>query len=412
MINKLRKINDKTYTWKQEFRVMLKMVKLFQLTENGNKISNILKKKNQKPEEMLVNCWEIILHDFVEKYQYEPGGIIDLFYSERKNFEELSQKESRSDFNKEGVAFKTGPLTLRDVITAEFIKEIKRHFLSALNKTLYEIEKLAIERSTIFLKKGQSNLTKESCDAYNVEIIIYYFIQNYNEAAYTFSSTFNYHKVVIEKNYGKFLKTNNERNIYRGQTLPELKESYSFLLVDIINNSSLRDKIFEIETIEADIIYNGYKGSKNKKEKDSFVFQYNHQVKIFTEMETNNPLQLNAPKDLQGWEIKCNELLSKTKKASNEELNTILEQVRNGNINAIEKLVESSEWIILSVLKSFQNELVGINDLLETGKKELIKLAKQEINSEARSGFFRFAAWNIRQAFLTKIKETENKRDG
>lgn len=89
-----------------------------------------------------------------------------------------------------------------------------------------------------------------------------------------------------------------------------------------------------------------------------------------------------------------------------------MEQVRNGDINAIEKLVESSEWIILSVLKSFQNELVGINDLFETGKKELIKLAKQEINSEARSGFFRFAAWNIRQGFLTKIKETENKRDG
>ena len=299
MINKLRSINDKTYTWEQEFALMQKLSKLFQLTGDDKSLSKTLNDKTKKPEEILLDSWEIILHDFARKYEYEPEGILELFYSHRKNYEELAYKETTSACDSQGLPFKVGPQTLRDVITTEFIREIKNHFLLNLNKALAKTEKQVIEQATIFLKKGESHAQLDVTNGYDVELKICYFISNYNDAAYIFSSAFDYRKIVIEKNYGKFLHDYNERDIHKSQTLPKLNEPYSFLLVDIISNASLRNTIYKIVKIEADVIYTSYQGLRMNKEKKSITFQYNENSKIFEQSETDEPLQDDTGKDFR-----------------------------------------------------------------------------------------------------------------
>lgn len=426
MINKLRSINDKTFTWEQEFALMQKLSKLFQLAGDDKSLSKTLNDKNKKPEEILFDSWEIILHDFARKYDYQPEGTLQLFYSDRKNYEELAYQESTLEYNSEGLPFKIGPLILRDVITTEFIHEIKKYFLLNLNKALAETERQVIEQAIIFLEKGQTYAQQYATNKYDVELTISYFISNYNDVAYTFSSAFDYRKIVIEKNYGKFLNDNNEQNIHRSQTLPKLNEPYSFLLVDVINNASLRNKIYEIVKIEAEVIYTYYGGLKMNKEKNSITFQYNENSKIFEQSETDELLQDNTGKDLKSfkkltntlsmpsetWEKEYNDLLekSKAKQNSQEETDALLARVRKGDKNAIEPLVESSALMILSVIKSFPNEIVSVKEMFETGKNELKKLAKYELNSSVSERFFRFATWNIKQAILKKIREAENKK--
>ena len=104
-------------------------------------------------------------------------------------------------------------------------------------------------------------------------------------------------------------------------------------------------------------------------------------------------------------EKEYNDLLekSKAKQNSQEETDALLARVRKGDKDAIEPLVESSELMILSVIKSFPNEIVSVKGMFDIGKNELSKLAKHEINSPVSERFFRFATWNIKQAILEKM---------
>ena len=270
---------------------MQKLSKLFQLAGDGKNLSKTLNDKTKKPEEILLDSWKIILQDFVRKYQYKPEGTLQLFYSDRKNYEELAYKESTLACNSEGLPFKVGPQTLRDVITTEFIYEIKKFFLISLNRAVIEIAKEVASQAHIFLEKRKLSFREadNSLKGYEIGLVVSYFIKNYDHAAYTFSSTFDYHQIAIEKNQIKLhsISINNESDIHRKQNLPILNDRYGFLLVDIINNGSLKDKIYEIEKIEAAIIITGYEGLKMNKDKNSIAFQYNENTKIFEESHAN-----------------------------------------------------------------------------------------------------------------------------
>lgn len=95
--------------------------------------------------------------------------------------------------------------------------------------------------------------------------------------------------------------------------------------------------------------------------------------------------------------------VAKTKQLSNIEETELLNKIRSGNREPIERLVDSWETVILSVAKQIQTE-IPVEELIAAGKKELTKLAVQEINSQVRESFFRFGAWCVRQAMLKKIK--------
>lgn len=281
MINQLRIVNDKTYSWKEEFALILRLVKLFQLTEKYNYLNQILKDENKKPEEILADSWEIIIRNFIQKYSYKPGGYIELFCSDRNHYLELAKDESKSDVDHNGDHLKSGALIIRDAITTEFIGEIKRHFLFNLNKTLTVIENSVIEQAILLLQKGKSYAEHQQAapSRYDVQLVIKYFIENYNNPAHTFQTSFNYNEIIVEKKYGKFLSDDNEKDIHREKNLQTLDEPYSFLLVEIINNGSLRNKIYEIEKIEVEIIYSDYQGLLHCQ--NLITFQYNKSLRLF-----------------------------------------------------------------------------------------------------------------------------------
>lgn len=93
-------------------------------------------------------------------------------------------------------------------------------------------------------------------------------------------------------------------------------------------------------------------------------------------------------------------VVAKPKKLSNEEINRLLEQIRNGNAEPIERLVDSFETMIVSIAQQIPAE-TPLEELIIVGKNELRKLAEQEINSKVRERFLRFGAWCVRQRMVT-----------
>ncbi|HET7116708.1 MAG TPA: hypothetical protein VFI29_09465 [Hanamia sp.] len=94
--------------------------------------------------------------------------------------------------------------------------------------------------------------------------------------------------------------------------------------------------------------------------------------------------------------------IAKAKALSDEELKKLLDEIRSGNEEAIEKLADSYETIILKVAQQIQTEM-EIDEIIELGKKSLMKLAENELGSTSRERFFRFSAWYIKQAILRSI---------
>ena len=88
------------------------------------------------------------------------------------------------------------------------------------------------------------------------------------------------------------------------------------------------------------------------------------------------------------------------KQLSDQEELFLLNEIRNGNRELIDKLVESSEVVILEVIGQNQPDYENLEQMIEVAKSTLRKLAENEINSSVRERFFRFRAWHIQQAVL------------
>lgn len=92
------------------------------------------------------------------------------------------------------------------------------------------------------------------------------------------------------------------------------------------------------------------------------------------------------------------------KQLSDQEELYLLNEIRNGNRELIDKLVESSEVVILEVIGQNQPDHENLEQVIEAAKSVLRKMAENEINSSTRERFFRFRAWYVKQAVLSTIK--------
>ena len=80
----------------------------------------------------------------------------------------------------------------------------------------------------------------------------------------------------------------------------------------------------------------------------------------------------------------------------------LLNKIRKGESALIEKLVDSSEVLILIIAQQVSTEM-PIEELVAVGRKELTKLANQEVNSTARESYSRFGVWCVRQGMLRMV---------
>jgi hypothetical protein len=92
------------------------------------------------------------------------------------------------------------------------------------------------------------------------------------------------------------------------------------------------------------------------------------------------------------------------KQRSDQEELFLLNEIRNGNPELIDKLVESSEVVILEVIGQNKPDYENLEQMIDAAKSALRKLAENEMNSSARERFFRFRAWHVKQAVLSIIK--------
>jgi hypothetical protein len=83
----------------------------------------------------------------------------------------------------------------------------------------------------------------------------------------------------------------------------------------------------------------------------------------------------------------------------------LLDEIRMGKRDAIPKLVDSWEYVIINVIeKQIDNRSLSIEKMFNIGRDTLTELAERELGSTKREMFFRFGAWCVRQVIL---KESE-----
>jgi phosphopantetheinyl transferase len=89
---------------------------------------------------------------------------------------------------------------------------------------------------------------------------------------------------------------------------------------------------------------------------------------------------------------------------------SLLDEIRRGNRDAIPKLVDSWEHIIITVIESerrtqIDNRSVSIEKMFNAGRVALTKVAEMELGSTGREIFFRFGAWCVRQAIIKELDQ-------
>lgn len=79
-------------------------------------------------------------------------------------------------------------------------------------------------------------------------------------------------------------------------------------------------------------------------------------------------------------------------------------RIRNGDQAALEKLTKANLRFVVSVAKQYQNQGLGLPDLINEGNLGLIKAA-QRFDETRGFKFISYAVWWIRQAILQSIAE-------
>ena len=79
-------------------------------------------------------------------------------------------------------------------------------------------------------------------------------------------------------------------------------------------------------------------------------------------------------------------------------------RIKNGDRAALEKLTTSNLRFVVSIAKKYQNQGIGLADLINEGNMGLLKAAER-FDETRGFKFISYAVWWIRQAILTAIAE-------
>ncbi len=96
--------------------------------------------------------------------------------------------------------------------------------------------------------------------------------------------------------------------------------------------------------------------------------------------------------------------ISKLPMLSEEEEVKIAKRIRDGDTDALDKLVQSNLRFVVSVAKQYQNQGLSLNDLINEGNIGLIKAAGKFDETKGFK-FISYAVWWIRQSILQALIE-------
>lgn len=96
--------------------------------------------------------------------------------------------------------------------------------------------------------------------------------------------------------------------------------------------------------------------------------------------------------------------IGKIELLSPEEEAQLADQIKHGNLKAMDRLIKANLRFVVSVAKQYQNQGLSLSDLINEGNVGLIKAA-QRFDETRGFKFISYAVWWIRQSILQALAE-------